>query len=168
MTAEFSRPVPLSRIGPEPHRQEISAGAAERDALARRFDLIALDRLSASVELVKRDDRLVLLRARFDAAFVQSCVVTLDPVNGEVSQEFALLYGPPDMEDHIGDTDDDAAFEPLTGVTIDVGEAVAQEFSLALPPFPRAADAHVEEAASPPTHDQPFAALSRLVERRRG
>ena len=38
---EFSRRVPLARLGPEPFRQDIAAGEAERDALARRFDLVA-------------------------------------------------------------------------------------------------------------------------------
>jgi hypothetical protein len=37
--------------------------------------------------------------------------------------------------------DQDPAFEPLEGEAIDIGEAIAQEFSLALPPFPRADDA---------------------------
>jgi len=51
-TPEFSRPVPLGRLGVEPFRQEIAANEAERAALARRFDLLALDRLSAVVEHV--------------------------------------------------------------------------------------------------------------------
>jgi hypothetical protein len=47
---EFSRIVSLAQIGADPFRQEIAATEAERDALARRFDLFALDRLAAEVE----------------------------------------------------------------------------------------------------------------------
>ena len=60
------------------------------------------------------------------------------------------------------------AFEPLAGDTIDIGEAVAQEFSLALPAFPRSPDATVE--VEPPATDEagPFAGLSQLLSRNGG
>lgn len=165
---EFSRPVPLTRIGPEPYRHEIAANEDERAALARRFDLVSLDRLSAHVELVRQGQGMVMLRAAFEAEFVQSCVITLDPVAGVVAQRFALLYGPAEAEgEAMGIVGDEIAFEPLTGGSIDTGEAVAQEFSLVLPAFPRAPGAGVEDEASPPDAG-PFAALARLRERHGG
>jgi uncharacterized metal-binding protein YceD (DUF177 family) len=165
---EFSRLVPLTRLGAEPFRQEITASEAERAALARRFDLPAVDRLCAVVELVRHGKDMVLLRAAFAAEFVQSCVVTLDPVGGAVSEQFTLLYGPPEAEEEAGGTAaDDFAFEPIEGNAIDVGEAVAQQFSLALPPFPRSPGANLEAEAPPADDSGPFAAtLSRLVDRR--
>ena len=168
ITPEFSRPVPLTRLGSDAHRQQIAANEDERAALARRFDLVSLDRLSAEVELVRQGQGMVMLRAAFEAEFVQSCVVTLDPVSGAVAQRFALLYGPAEAEgESMGILGDEIAFEPLSGGSIDIGEAVAQEFSLALPAFPRAPGATVEAAATPPD-DGPFAALARLAERRGG
>jgi len=161
---EFSRVVPLARLGAEPFRQEIVATEAERAVLARRFDLVSLERLNASVELARRAHDLILLTAAFDAEFQQSCVVTLDPVPGAVSERFSLLYGPPEAEEGAIGAEDDVAFEPLTGDTIDIGEAVAQEFSLALPPFPRCPDATVEAEAPARGDESPFAALSRLSE----
>ena len=166
---EFSRPVSLARLGLEPFRQEIVATEAERAALARRFDLIALDRLSATVELVRRGPDMVLLRAALSAEFVQSCVVTLDPVEGRVAEEFAVLYAPAEMEAEAGRTvEDELAFEPLVGNAIDIGEAVAQQFSLSLPPFPRSPGAELDAKVSPANETGPFAALSRLVEPDRG
>ncbi|MFI4948679.1 MAG: YceD family protein [Alphaproteobacteria bacterium] len=152
----------------EPFRQEISATEAERAALARRFDLVALDRLSATVELARRGEDMFLLRAAFAAEFVQNCVVTLDPVGGTVSEEFTLLYGPPEMEAQAGQTvEDEVAFEPLAGTAIDIGEAVAQQFSLALPPFPRSPGAAIDAEAPPADDSGPLAAaLSRLADRR--
>src|SRR5262249_11895241 len=126
---EFSRVVPLARLGAEPFRQEIVATEAERAVLARRFDLVSLERLNASVELARRAHDLILLTAAFEAEFQQSCVVTLDPVPGAVSERFSLLYGPPEVEEGAIGAEDDVAFEPLTGDAIDIGEAVAQEFS---------------------------------------
>jgi uncharacterized metal-binding protein YceD (DUF177 family) len=163
---EFSRLVSLLRVGvAEPFRQHIAANPAERAALAARFALVALDRLEADVELVREHGGTVLLRAAFEAEFAQECTVTLDPVAGSVSERFQLRYGPPDAEPDAPAGDDDPAFEPLFGEVIDIGEAVAQEFSLALPPFPRAADAMIESepAESPP--DGPFAVLARLGRR---
>lgn len=167
MAPEFSRPVLLARIGTEPYRQQISANEAERAALARRFDLVSLDRLEASVEIVRQGEQLLVLRADFEAAFEQNCIVTLDPIAGVLAERFTLLYGPPDAEETAASfVGDEVAFEPLTGDTIDIGEAVAQEFSLALPPFPRSPDAAVEGNVAEPDEGGPFAALSELRERR--
>jgi uncharacterized metal-binding protein YceD (DUF177 family) len=161
---EFSRPVPLARLGTEPFRQEISATVAERAALARRFGLVSLDRLDAVVELVRQSEGTVLLSAEFEAAFEQTCTVTLDPFSSVVAERFALLYGPSDAEDTAADiVGDEVAFEPLASDRIDIGEAVAQEFSLALPPFPRSPDAAVEIAPTAEDEAGPFAALSRLL-----
>jgi uncharacterized metal-binding protein YceD (DUF177 family) len=165
---EFSRLVPLARLGAEPFRQDIEASEAERAALAVRLDLLALGRLAGRVELVRIGKEIFALHAAFDAEFVQSCVVTLDPVGGIASEEFTLIYGPPEAEEEFGgNAEDDVAFEPLTGAAIDVGEAVAQQFALALPPFPRVPGASVE-AEMPPVEEPGTlaAALSRLAGRR--
>jgi uncharacterized metal-binding protein YceD (DUF177 family) len=165
---EFSRLVPLARLGAAPFRQDIAATETERAALAQRFDLAAVDRLCAEVELVRLGEDMFRLRAAFSAEFVQSCVVTLDPVGGAVSEEFTLLYAPIEMEAEAGETvEDEIAFEPLVGNAIDVGEAVAQQFSLALPPFPRSSDATLDAEVPPADEAGPLAAaLARLVDRR--
>jgi len=161
---EFSRLVPVARLGSEPFGQEIEAGEAERAALARRFNLVSLDRLAASVELVRERGGTILLSAEFTAVFAQECIVTLDPVPGSIAERFALRYGLPEMETAV-ENDDEPAFEPLSGDVIDIGEAVAQEFSLSLPSFPRSIDAIVEVAAAEDTEDGPFAALAPLARR---
>jgi uncharacterized metal-binding protein YceD (DUF177 family) len=157
---EFFRPVPLTRIGARPLRQKIAATEAERTALAKRFSLVSFDRLEAAVELTLERGGTILLTAEFSAEFAQECVVSLDPVPGSVNAGFALRYGPADAEPET-EGDEDPAFEPLTGEAIDIGEAVAQEFSLSLPPFPRAPDAAIEDGPPEPADDGPFAALAR-------
>ena len=161
---EFSRPVPLARLGPAPFRQEIEATADERERLARRFDLVALDRLSATVTLCRRDGDAILLEAEFEAEFAQTCVLTLEPVGGKLARSFTLLYGPAGEDGTEIDLGvDETVFEPLTGEAVDIGEAVAQELSLALPEFPRDPDAVIDAAAAE-TADTPFAALARLYD----
>jgi hypothetical protein len=139
---EFSRRVPLMRLGPEPFRQRIEATLEEREKLSRRFDLLALDHLVAEVEL---------------------CAVTLEPARGAISHNFSLIFGPaPDEEQEIAFSGDEPAFEPLTGDAIDIGEAVAQELSLTLPEFPRLADATIDDFAAAEPAEGPFAALASL------
>ena len=159
---EFSRLVPLARIGAAPFRQEIAATPAECAALAKRFGLLTLDRLGAEVSLLRRAGDTILLQARFEAVFAQECVVSLEPVTGTAAESFVLCYGPAEAEPTDDDDPDAPAFEPLTGDAIDIGEAVAQEFSLALPPFPRDPDA-VIEAEPQPADNELFAALARLA-----
>lgn len=160
---EFSRLVPLARLGSEPYRQEIKATAEERRQLAQRFDLIELDKLAAAVTLQRLGGELIGLEASFEAEFSQNCVVMLEPMPGRVTHTFALFYGPIEEGQAEIDIDvDEPAFEPLTGDAIDIGEAVAQELSLALPEFPRLPDAVIEVADDVEANEGPFAALERL------
>jgi hypothetical protein len=62
-------------------------------------------------------------------------------------------------------SEDEPALEPLTGDAIDIGEAVAQELSLALPEFPRQPDAAIEDTAPAEAIEGPFTALASLGKR---
>lgn len=161
---EFSRRVPLTRLTREPSRHEISADPAEREGLARRFGLIALDRLSAAVVLRRTDAQTILLEAEFEAECVQECVVSLESVPATVAACFALRYAPAATDKpETAFAEEEPAFEPLEGEAIDIGEAVAQELSLALPRFPRDPAAVLDPGpAEPAAH--PFAGLARLGE----
>jgi uncharacterized metal-binding protein YceD (DUF177 family) len=161
--AEFSRLVPLTRLGSQPFRQRIEAAEEERQKLAKRFELLTLDRLVAEVEIRRQTQETVLLEAEFEAEFEQCCAVTLDPVRSAVSHRFTLVYGPVcDAEHEITLSGDEPAFEPLTDDAIDIGEAVAQELSLALPQFPRHPDATIDEFCPAEPVEGPFASLASL------
>ena len=160
---EFSRPVALTQLSARSFRQRIEATAEERERLSRRFDLISLGRLVAEVELRRQRPEVILLEAEFSAEFEQCCAVTLEPIRGAVSDRFSLGYGPaPEAELEITLTRDEPAFEPLEGNSIDIGEAVAQELSLALPIFPRDPEARIDEAGIAEPLEGPFAALVRM------
>jgi uncharacterized metal-binding protein YceD (DUF177 family) len=53
----------------------------------------------------------------------------------------------------------------LNGDVIDIGEAVAQEFSLLLPVFPRHPEAAIDAEAPVESTGSPFASLARLKQR---
>lgn len=134
---EFSRPIDVTRLGAAEARYEIVAGEAERVALARRFGLLSLDRLEARVTLRRLAGGMVRMTATLSADLSQTDVVTLDPLPGHVEDEFTLLFA--DEASDAGALDPEAELvEPLEGGHVDIAEAVAQQLSLAIDPYPRA------------------------------
>jgi len=162
---EFARPVELSRLSRGEQRFEISANAAERAALAARFGLLGLDQLDAIVRLGRIAGGLVRLEADFAADVIQTCVITLDPVRNHVAETFTVLYG--EGAEACEVTLDGAAetIEPVAGGVIDIGEAVAQQLSLALDPFPHAPGVsivNVSAGSEDASAGSPFKVLERL------
>jgi hypothetical protein len=170
-TPEFSRIVDVSSIGERTLMRDIAATPAERAALAARFGLHSLAQLSAAVTVRRRGARLIELAGEFQAELEQVCVVTLDPVPVSLSRRFRQAYSPDLPQDGAGEVivaggeeEDDP--EPLVGVQIDLGEAVAQQLAVALDPYPRRADATLPAACAPasepPAQGSAFAALAAL------
>jgi uncharacterized metal-binding protein YceD (DUF177 family) len=162
---EFARPIELSRLSHGEQRFEISANAAERTALATRFGLVGLDRLDAVVRLDRVAGGLVRLEAELAADVTQTCVVTLEPVTNHVTEGFAVLYGEGAEAREVTLDGEAETIEPIAGGMIDIGEAVAQQLSLALDPFPHApgvAAVNVSTDSDAPTPDSPFKVLARL------
>ncbi len=138
VSLEFSRRVELARLGAHEAIYPITAAADEREALARRFDLLSLHRLEAEIRLQRLAGGMVRLSGRLGADVVQACVVSLEPVASVLEQNFTVLYGPTEAgKSVLVDLETDEA-EPFDGDAIDIGEAVAQQLALALDPYPRA------------------------------
>lgn len=164
---EFSRRFALADLGDEGAVLEVAAEADERAALARRFGLLALDSLAATVRV---GGAMVRVRASYVADAVQSCIVTLEPVAARIEDSVEVLFAPPrptaEGEVTVDALDDDNA-DPLTGDTIDVGEVVAAHLGLALDPYPRRPGVVFGGVQSEPEDEgsgaSPFAALQDLV-----
>jgi uncharacterized metal-binding protein YceD (DUF177 family) len=143
MTPEFSRPVRIDTLGSGARPMEIVADEPERVALAKRFDLVAIERLAAELALVRKGEA-VTANGTLSAAVTQSCVVTGQPVASLIEEPFAIEFRPQlrtsaDEEVELGEEEMDVVF--YDGAMIDVGEAVAETLSLALDPYPRAPEA---------------------------
>ncbi len=147
--AEFCRPVRLDMIGTVPHRIAIRAEAGERAALAARFGLPDIAALSAELVLA-REGEAVLARGRVLGRATQACVATGEPVPAVVDETVALRFvaasGAAAGEVELAA--DDLDLIEHDGQAIDIGEAAAESFALALDPFPRRAeaDARLREA----------------------
>ncbi len=173
---EFSREVSVDDLWGEERCFSIEADAAERQALAERFELGALAALHADVRL-RRDpgDDQIRLSARFVADVVQSCVVSLEAVPAHIDEEIRLTFVSADRDlcprDVWIDPERDDPPEPLLGETIDLGEIVAQALAIAIDPYPRRSDVsvadfrEVPDEAPPAAGNRPFAALRDLGRR---
>lgn len=164
---ELSRPFAVDRLGATGAEERIVASPAERAAVAKRLDLVALDRLEAQLSLrLAAGATLLKVTGRIEADVVQSCVVTLEPVPATLSLPvditFALTRADP-AEEAEESVDPDAP-EPLPPGGLDLGEEVVQMLSLGLDPYPRAPGASLPDGAvDEPEH--PFAELRNLKPR---
>jgi uncharacterized metal-binding protein YceD (DUF177 family) len=170
---EFSRPYRLDAIGGEKRAVHIEADEAERAALAARFGLVSIAMLEADAT-IRREGVRVWAEGRLKGRAVQSCVATGDPIKARVDEPFSLRFDPEGEAagDEVELDESDLDVLPYDGGSIDLGEAVAQGFSLALDPFPRVADAEErlraagvkseEEAEEARIEASPFAALKAL------
>jgi len=171
MTPEFARPHRLDQIGSGETNVEIQASPEECAALARRFDLIAIDRLTARFAL-RRDAAGILATGHLSSAVTQSCGITGDPLPATIDEDFAIRFLPEPGE---GETHDDVELSEeemdtvfYSGSALDLGEAAAETLALALDPFPRspnAAEALKQAGVISEEEAGPFGALAALKDK---
>ena len=136
---EFSHVVRWRDVGSAPRTERLEAGEPARAALAVRFGLLALDTLTATLDLVQQAGG-IAARGRFAATGTQRCAVSAEPVPFALDEDLALLFTtvPEPAGDEIELSIADLDTVVVEGDTIDLGEAVAQSLALALDPYPRA------------------------------
>jgi uncharacterized metal-binding protein YceD (DUF177 family) len=169
VSPEFQHPERVDDLADGEERAvAFSADDAERAALARRFGVVAIDRLEAEGTL-RRFGAMVRAELRLRAAATQTCVVTLAPVPAAIDEPVVLTFAPDQVESAAEvdlDVDDDDPPEPMIDGAIELGEPLAEALGLALDPYPRAPGATFEgwqaHEADEPAPDAPFAVLSRL------
>ena len=169
MSVEFARPQRVDTIGDDARTIEIDADAQERAALAKRFDLIGIEKLTGKFT-IRRDAAGIVAEGRVTAAVTQACSITGDPLPATVDEPVALRFvaeedsGQDEIE--LGDSDIDMI--PYDGGTIDLGEVAAETMALALDPFPRGPNAEVvlkEAGVLSEEQAGPFGALAGLKDR---
>ncbi|MEX2618117.1 MAG: DUF177 domain-containing protein [Alphaproteobacteria bacterium] len=166
-TQEYSYLLPLDTVGVAEKHLELTVGEAPRAALARRFDLVSIDSLTADL-VVRRIHGSPLLQVNgvFAADIVQNCVVTDEPVPAHIEEAVAVKFGPEEKLDKEVEFDPNAEDppEPFHGNAIELGEWLAQCLGVAIDPYPRAPGVVLEcgtdesDDAGTATH-RPFEAL---------
>ncbi len=168
MTPELSRPLRVHEIGAVPYTLDVEAKPAEREALVKRFGLLTLDRLTASLS-AHAEAGGVRVGGRVVAAGAQPCglsgIAVPFAIDEAVDLRFARIERVAGEEVELSGGDLDVL--EIDGDTIDLGEAAAQSFGLALDPYPRASGAELpaqvipEDKVVPLQRPNPFAVLKR-------
>lgn len=170
---EFSRIFAVDDLPEDGREVHLQAKPLEREALARRFGILRLDSVLADARL-ERAESAVRVSGRVEADVVQTCVVSLEPVATHIAENFVVLFERPDAPGlaervHLIDPDEED-LEVLASSAIDVGEVVAEQLALALPPYPRkpgaefraySTDRGGEKRAEKPV--APFSGLDKLL-----
>jgi hypothetical protein len=151
------------------HR-EIEAGPGARDAMAALGGLQKIGSARATLDLTPVGEGRVRVMGRVQASVVQSCVVTLDPVENVVDEPIDLIFAPAsqirELADYVDDGGESEAAdppEPIVKGIIDIGRLATDALFLGLDPYPRKPDAVFEPlVVAEDPEDHPFAALKAL------
>lgn len=160
MSSEFSHRLAIAHVPAGGLSLRLAANAGERLALARRFDLLALHDVSAALQLTPGLEGVVHVTGRLAAELEQACGITLTPVRQSVAEAVAWRLLPEGMEPSDGEDDPDD-IETEQGMA-DLGEALAQQLSLAIDPYPRAPGAEMPRGLGDGGAHGPFAKLLTL------
>lgn len=164
-TNEFSHVVKLSEVGNLSRNIHLVADDAARSGLMARFDLASLDSLEADIAL-QTEAADVIATGRFTAHLAQYCIASNDPVPAVLDETIHIRFIPePTIGGELELEADDCETMFHDGLTIDLGEAVAQSLSLALDPYPRSPEAEkILKAAGVKSEEEaaPLGALAAL------
>jgi len=162
----------VDHIPPEGRELEVKADATQLLAIAERLQISALDRLEATLKLVRFRGG-VQVTGHVEATAVEPCVVTFVPVRQEIAEPFDRVYLPAAEQPKSATThpevfvDLDADVpDYFEGHEVDLSEAIIETVALALDPYPRSPGASLDQVGLPPTEPEPspFAALKTLLE----
>ncbi len=150
---------------------DLTPDEARIKALCSELDLLALRKVVFKGALAPLGKQDWALTGHLGATVVQPCSVTLEPVTNRVETEVERVYAADYVEPEGDEAEmpEDDSVEAL-GELIDLGKAIREALSLAMPLYPRAEGAELGEAVytapgvAPLTDEaaKPFAGLAAL------
>ena len=144
-----------------PYRGTLSVSEVDLQGLADRFGFVEIPTLDVRLEIARVGPDAWDVKGRLQAAIIQPCIVTGEPVSETVDfviEERYVRSAHEDDEIIVGLEDS----EPLVDGCIELGEMVAQSLALAANAWPRTADAPDEFKAGKFEDAHPFASLGSL------
>lgn len=174
---EFSKILAVADVPQNGTVIRFDVSESVRIALAQRFDLLELRSFKGEMSAKPWRRHGLALEGKFEADVVQACIATLEPIDALVKHRFTLHFLPAEMIERdvaaaakaeiIVDVQSEDPPEPIENGQIDIGEAMAEELSIAIDPYPKkpgavfvpAEGAAAEVAEIRPN---PFAALEKL------
>ncbi len=172
MSIETNWLIPVSEVPDAGVRLTRKASDAERRALAASLEILGCTALDCDFRLRPVRQGRYHLTGRVNAAVVQACVVSLEPVDSVVEEDVDVEFWPPDQIAVASKTDDEGEFfdpeaqdgaEPIENGRIVYGRLIFECISAGLDLYPRKAEAILEWREKADTAEvHPFAALAKL------
>jgi uncharacterized metal-binding protein YceD (DUF177 family) len=168
----FSYKVKVGHVAANPVTVRFEADQAELETIADTWGVPVVKSFvgSAAVSRWKRDG--VRVKGHVDSLVVQECVVTLDPVEQQISEDFEALFVPENSRlarqettegELVVDPEGADIPEPFVGDSIDLGAVAAEFAALAIDPYPRKEGVEfgdvVESDPAEDVKESPFAVL---------
>ncbi len=165
--AEFSRPFQVEDLQDGDVTLDLTADEAELAGLQARYGVDALTDVSAKLSLSAQPEGSVKVSGSVSAGLRQTCIVSLEPVEETIAEDISVLYLPAGVEEPQDDGDFELDYETFDGLTIELGEMVAQQIAGAINPYPRRAGVEFGNQGqlgdnAGEERDNPFAVLQAL------
>lgn len=175
MTSPLIHLIPVTSLSQKGRAIVVKATADELVNIAKDCGLDAIETFKAEFQVTKGGGPLIAVQGRVLADVVQTCGVTLAPVEAHVEGDIALLFTLDPVKSRAEvdvDPNDEDPPEPVIDGQIDFGALALEHLVLNLDPYPRAPDAafqannqhaqEVELAEEDGKRENPFAVLSTL------
>ena len=172
----LSRPLKVDELKDEASG-EITASEAERKAIAKMLDLVALERLAFTYRLTRGGEGRLHLTGRLAANVTQTCVVSLDPVATRLDIPVEVDFWPAFLLEALESNSEEPGHtglldwpEAIVDGKIDLGPLVYEALATALDPYPKRPGASFDWSQQDPEQAEisrtgPFAALAALKRR---
>ena len=165
-------PVVVEQIPDTGVERDITADAGQLKAIAEAGGLRSVSSARAQLTLQPGRDGHVHVTGRVRARIGQVCVVTLEDIDSDISEEIDIDFAPPSRIPTLASTIDDSADEdteipdppePIEDGVIDIGRVATDALFLAVDPYPRKPGAVFDApAVQNDPEEHPFAALKAL------
>jgi uncharacterized protein len=176
MTAEvpFSHSVRVRDLPPAGRKLHLKAGADELAEIARSMGILAVERLEADVDLQPASGNSLRVRGVVDGDVVQTCIVTLDPVQQTVRESFDIVFLPEEEKGAAGektvllDPMEEEERDYYSAGRLELGPIVREHLALGLDPYPRKPETDFQPHIEGDTSDRvsPFESLKQLKDRK--
>ena len=169
----ISHPVSVARLPQRGMPVKLVASESERAALAHDHDLVKVKSFVADLVVAKWRGDGVKVTGTVTADIVQTCSITLEPLDARVENEVDAVFVPEHSKlarvqadangEIVLDANGPDAPETFSGDHLDVGLVAEEFFELGIDPYPRKEGAElppVAEADKEPAKVSPFAKLA--------
>jgi Large ribosomal RNA subunit accumulation protein YceD len=163
----WSVPVRLDEVPETGLHIDLEADGGMRAAVAATAGVNEVPQLTAAFDVTRYGRDGLRVVGTVSARVLQTCVVTLDPVENEIAEQVDLVFVPPSALGAMGSEVTLGAEaieppEPMVDGVVDLG-AIATEFlMLGVDPYPRKPGAVFEPPQNADAGSHPFAALAAL------